>query len=335
MVPSPAASPAGRPRPQPPDEDDSPLTLYARALQDYTLRLWTESLKAVEERRARLAQKQKPMKPMSEPKQSAGAGARPVKQRNPATTSTTHRALAAGAIFITLAVAVVHHRGYRPPHDRYRPDTLVSAPHHHTTLYYLYYFRRFAFQNAIPASINHPSGDVNEVSTFDIRSSRPGSSHPKANPRSPTHILPCTALQKKIITTEPVQTLRWVLSPPGFSPILAGFSLPPTSPSRFALSEIRALAPDFLRLRLIPQTRRKKDTASEPASRTLKYALELACFPLKAGEAMTYGRPELRGSIQNRAPRFGYPPDSSDIVTDGHVLDASQNSLTATSIAPH
>jgi hypothetical protein len=34
------------------------MTLYARALQAYTLRLWTESLKAVEERRASVAQKE-------------------------------------------------------------------------------------------------------------------------------------------------------------------------------------------------------------------------------------------------------------------------------------
>ncbi|KAF7347371.1 hypothetical protein MVEN_01492900 [Mycena venus] len=48
MVPS-----ATRPHSRPPDEDAvDPIALYSRALQAYTLRLWTESLKAVEERRA-------------------------------------------------------------------------------------------------------------------------------------------------------------------------------------------------------------------------------------------------------------------------------------------
>ncbi|KAJ6520319.1 hypothetical protein C8R45DRAFT_1086194 [Mycena sanguinolenta] len=48
MVPS-----AGRPNPRPPDEAAvHPITLYSRALQAYTLRLWTETLKAMEERRA-------------------------------------------------------------------------------------------------------------------------------------------------------------------------------------------------------------------------------------------------------------------------------------------
>ncbi|KAJ6544014.1 hypothetical protein B0H19DRAFT_1169334 [Mycena capillaripes] len=42
---------AGRPHP-PDDAALDPIALYSRALQAYTLRLWTESLKAVEERRA-------------------------------------------------------------------------------------------------------------------------------------------------------------------------------------------------------------------------------------------------------------------------------------------
>ncbi|KAF7337714.1 hypothetical protein MSAN_02245000 [Mycena sanguinolenta] len=46
MVPS-----ASRPQPHPPDEAAAnPITLYSRALQAYTLRLWTETLKAEEER---------------------------------------------------------------------------------------------------------------------------------------------------------------------------------------------------------------------------------------------------------------------------------------------
>lgn len=43
-------SAAGRAHPR--DETSlDPLAIYSRALQEYTLRLWTESLKAVEERR--------------------------------------------------------------------------------------------------------------------------------------------------------------------------------------------------------------------------------------------------------------------------------------------
>lgn len=53
------ASASGRPHSPHPDEGTlDPMTLYARALQAYTLRLWTESLKAVEERRASVAQKE-------------------------------------------------------------------------------------------------------------------------------------------------------------------------------------------------------------------------------------------------------------------------------------
>ncbi|KAJ7242596.1 hypothetical protein B0H12DRAFT_1132305 [Mycena haematopus] len=48
MVPS-----ASRPNPRPPDEAAvDAIILYSRALQAYTLRLWTETLKATEERRA-------------------------------------------------------------------------------------------------------------------------------------------------------------------------------------------------------------------------------------------------------------------------------------------
>ncbi|KAJ7757525.1 hypothetical protein B0H16DRAFT_1536924 [Mycena metata] len=47
MVPSAAGG-----RPHPPDHNLDPIAIYSRALQAYTLRLWTESLKAVEERRA-------------------------------------------------------------------------------------------------------------------------------------------------------------------------------------------------------------------------------------------------------------------------------------------
>ncbi|KAJ7045016.1 hypothetical protein C8F04DRAFT_1228102 [Mycena alexandri] len=47
MVPSAAGG-----RPHPPDPNLDPIAIYSRALQAYTLRLWTESLRAVEERRA-------------------------------------------------------------------------------------------------------------------------------------------------------------------------------------------------------------------------------------------------------------------------------------------
>ncbi|KAK7063761.1 hypothetical protein R3P38DRAFT_2820194 [Favolaschia claudopus] len=44
---------ASRPNPRPPDDEEehNSIALYNRALQAYTLRLWTESLKAVEEKR--------------------------------------------------------------------------------------------------------------------------------------------------------------------------------------------------------------------------------------------------------------------------------------------
>ncbi|KAJ7635862.1 hypothetical protein B0H17DRAFT_1217255 [Mycena rosella] len=56
-------SAAGRPPPldEPPANGIDPLALYSRALHAYTLRLWTESLKAVEERRRdRVAQNERP-----------------------------------------------------------------------------------------------------------------------------------------------------------------------------------------------------------------------------------------------------------------------------------